>query len=277
MTEDRRRGWTVFTKPWPDLALGDLAAKVRQLGFDGVELPIRPGFQVEPDGAGKGLARAVQAFANEGLRVASVATEPTPSLIDACGIAGVPIIRICVSVGRDDDYLACEAVTRRRLDDLVKPLGEAGVKVGVQNHYGDSVSNAMGVRHLIEAYDPAVVGAVWDGAHCGLDGESPRLAADILWSHLCLVNLKNARWERAGSDRFDAARWHAVFVPGREGLCSWPEVLDQLHRRGYEGDVCLTAEYSDVPKTDEYVAGDLSWARTVAAGLDESVGVGGRS
>lgn len=267
MTPAQSVGWTVFTKPWPDLDLEALAAKVRGFGFDGVELPVRPGFQVQPDQVQGQLPRAVQAFAGEGLRIASLAAEPTPAVIDASAAAGVTIIRVCIAVRGREAYLTREGDVRRWLDGLAKQLADAGVKVGIQNHYGDNVPNAMGLLHLVEDYDPALVGAVWDGAHCGLDGESPRLAADILWSHLCLVNLKNARWEPAGSDRFGAADWRAVFVRGPEGLCSWPAVLRELARREYGGDICLTAEYTDEARTDEYVAADLHWARSVAGNL----------
>jgi len=262
-------GWlpgsiTVFTKPWPGLTLGRLAAHVRTLGFDGVELPVRPGFQVSPDDVSRQLREAAKVFVGEGLRIASVAAQPTPSVIAACGETGVPIIRICVDIPKGEDYLETESAVRRGLDAIVRKLAEDRVRVGVQNHYGGYVSNAMGIRHLIEDYDPAVVGAVWDGAHCGLDGEVPRLALAILWSHLCLVNLKNARWraERARNGHL-AARFEAEFVTGPDGLCPWEDVLAELRGRGYGGDLCMTAEYTDHVHTDDYLRSD----RLFLAGL----------
>jgi sugar phosphate isomerase/epimerase len=263
------RGWAVFTKPWREVGLGELARHVRELGLDGVELPVRPGFQVTPDKVEQGLPKAVAAFGAEGLRITSVAADPAPTVIAACGEAGISVIRICVEVPRGLGYLEREAEVKRWLDGLLPSLDDAGVKVGIQNHYGDSIANAMGVRHLVETYDPRLVGAVWDGAHCGLDGELPRLAADILWPHLCLVNLKNARWGPAGKDDFGAARWDAVFVPGREGLCSWPEVLAELSSRNYRGDICLTAEYNEQARVDRLVKADLVWAKSVTEALAE--------
>ena len=50
---------TVFTKPWSE-PLEQLADKVAALGLDGVELPIRPGYQVEPDNVATALADAVR-------------------------------------------------------------------------------------------------------------------------------------------------------------------------------------------------------------------------
>jgi sugar phosphate isomerase/epimerase len=272
MSRSEPKGWTVFTKPWRQMELGELSKHVRKLGFDGVELPVRPGFQVSPDEVEEGLPKAVVAFGADGLRIASVAADPAPAVIAACGEAGIFVIRICVEVPRGRGYLERESEVKRWLDSLLPSLEDAGVTVGIQNHYGDSIANAVGVRHLVEGYDPRLVGAVWDGAHCGLNGELPRLAADILWSHLCLVNLKNARWALTRENDFGAARWQPLFVPGPEGLCSWPEMLAELSSRNYPGDICLTAEYTEDARVNELVKTDLAWAKSVAEALADGGG-----
>jgi hypothetical protein len=47
--------FSVFTKPWPEMSVPELARFVHELGFDAVEFPVQPGFQVEPDNVGQGL------------------------------------------------------------------------------------------------------------------------------------------------------------------------------------------------------------------------------
>jgi sugar phosphate isomerase/epimerase len=267
MDHDKLRGWTVFIKPWRQNTLKEVASLVRSFGFDGVELPVRPGFQVEPSSVTEQLPEAVKILADEGLDVASVASTPTPHLLEACASNGISTVRICVEVPRDARYMEHETYLRHWFDSLVPHLTRSSVRLGVQNHYGDNVCNAMGLRHLLEGYDPKVIGAVWDGAHCGLDGELPHMAADILWPYLCLVNLKNARWQPAGTDSFGASQWAAEFVPGPQGLCSWPEVLRQLVERAYSGYVCLTAEYSDEDDLEDKVRSDLAWAKRIYADL----------
>jgi len=56
--------YTVFTKPWPDKSLPELARFVKDLGFDGVELPVRPNFQVIPETVGQfiGIQEGVEVF-----------------------------------------------------------------------------------------------------------------------------------------------------------------------------------------------------------------------
>ena len=63
---------TVFTKPWQELSLAELATLVKNLGFDGVELPVRPGYQVEPDNVSSGLKEATRVLGDHGVFIGSL-------------------------------------------------------------------------------------------------------------------------------------------------------------------------------------------------------------
>jgi hypothetical protein len=41
--------FAVFVKPWKRLSLAELGPHIRKLGFDLIELPVRPGFACEPE------------------------------------------------------------------------------------------------------------------------------------------------------------------------------------------------------------------------------------
>lgn len=224
--------FTVFTKPWK-MPLPALGAFVKGLGCDGVELPVRPGYQVGPEQVAKGLPAAAKILAECGLAIHSVAGPTDEPTIAACAEAGVPLIRICLAIPPDRRYLEYEVEVRREFDRLVPLLERYGVAIGVQNHSGRFVANAMGLRHLIEGYDPRQIGAVWDPAHGALDGEIPELAIDIVWSHLRLVNLKNAYWRRTNGAEAEVAQYAPWWTSGRQGLCSWPKVAAELKQRQY--------------------------------------------
>src|SRR5919199_6517524 len=99
--------FSVFTKPWK-VPLPDLGKFVAGLGFDGVEFPVRPGYQVEPEHIGRDLPGAAETLAEHGVRIASVATLPTPEAIAACARLGIPVIRVMAANGADG-YRAAEA------------------------------------------------------------------------------------------------------------------------------------------------------------------------
>lgn len=254
---------TVFTKPWK-LGLPELARHIAGLGFDGVELPVRPGYPVTPENAAQELPEAVRILGEHGLTIASIAGPTDEPTLAACAACKVPVVRICVGVEQGTDYLAGEAALQRRFDALAPLLDRYGVTLGVQNHYGRAdVCNAMGLRHLIERYDPRQVAAVWDAGHNGLEGEQPEMALDIVWSHLALVNLKSAFWRRTNGPEAEVAEWEAYWTTGRQGRANWPRVVAELRRRGYGGAVCLTAEYTDEAAVDRLVAEDVAFARSL--------------
>lgn len=257
--------FTVFNKPWK-LALPELGQHISRLGFDGVEMPVRPGYPVTPENVGTELKRAVKILADYGLQIASIAGPTDETTLAACADAGVPIIRICVGVREEEGYMAGEARLQREYDALVPLLAKHGVTLGIQNHIGKwDVSSAMCLRHLIEKYDPKHLAAVWDAGHTGLEGEAPEMAIDIVWSHLCLVNLKSAYWQRKNGPEAEVAEWESYWTTGRQGRANWPRVAAELKRRGYAGVVCLTAEYSDESSVDRLIAEDIRFARALFA------------
>ena len=261
--------FTVFSKPWPEKSPSELAAFIKKLGFDGIELPVRPGYPVPPEDVTKGLPEAAKIFADNGVKIGSIAGPTDEPTIAACAEAGVPIIRVCAGVNRELGYLASEAQMRKGYDALVPILQQHGVTLGVQNHCGHSIGSAIGIMHFIEDYDPKAIGAVLDLGHCGLDGEPDDMAIDICWSHLVLVNLKSAYWERVDPDA-DDIRWKAIWTTGRLGITSWPTIADELKKRNYVGDICLTAEYTDSDgghlrgaDVDPLISQDITYARSL--------------
>ena len=52
--------FSVFTKMWGDKSIEELGEFVRGLGFDGIELPVRPSYPVEPDSVATMLPAAAR-------------------------------------------------------------------------------------------------------------------------------------------------------------------------------------------------------------------------
>jgi sugar phosphate isomerase/epimerase len=259
MSSSSKIKYSVFIKPWKQ-PLSVLSKRIKGWGFDGIELPVRPGCQVQPENVVRDLPHAVKQMADAGLKIFSIAGPTDEATIATCAEAGVPVIRIMVPIG-DDGYMATEARFQNEFNNLLPLLEKYKVRIGVQNHLGKFICNAMGLRHLIETYDPHLIGAVWDAAHNALNGEDPEMGIDIVWSHLCMVNLKNAFWKQMNGPESEQVRWQPWWTNGRQGLANWLRVAAELRRRAYQGVVCLTAEYSDEPSVERLIAEDLIYAK----------------
>ena len=255
--------FSVFTKPWK-MPLPELGEHVAGLGFDAIELPVRPGYQVEPENVARGLPEAARILARSGVRIASVAGPTDEATVLACAEAGVPIIRTMARVG-PAGYLASVAALQAEYTALLPALERTGVVIGVQNHCDRFVTNAVGLRDLLAPFEPRHVAAVWDAAHEALNGMGPDMALEVVWPHLCMVNLKNAFWQRTTGPEAEVATWRHYWTSGRQGLASWPRVIAELRRRGYSGTVCLPAEYTDEEAVDRLIVEDLAFAQGLFA------------
>ena len=255
--------FSVFSKPWKTQSLAELGELVRTLGYDGIEFPVRPGYQVEPENVVRDLPQATRQLAEWGVRIYSVAGPTDEATIVACAEAGVPIIRTMARIEAGESYTEAEERYRREYDALLPLLEAHGVTIGVQNHCGRFVNHAVGLRALLQGFDPQYVAAVWDAAHEALAGSPPDLALDAIWPHLCMVNLKNGLWQRTNGPEAAYAEWRTYWTSGRHGLAVWPRVIEALKERNYEGVVCLTAEYSDQTIVERLAGEDLAFAQSL--------------
>ncbi|MDD4796594.1 MAG: sugar phosphate isomerase/epimerase [Eubacteriales bacterium] len=271
--------FSVFTKPWKTQPLPELAQRVADMGFDGVEYPLREGYQVQPSDGARGIVNLCAALGNYGVKVTSMAAgidvyaaeghgevvgvnEP---LLDGCAQAGVPIVRICQSLNKALGFHENMDALRRRYDEILPYCEKYGVTLGVQMHYGAAdITCSYDTYLLLKDYDPRYIAAVWDAGHSGLAGESPRYALDCLWRHLCMVNFKAAFWHRTNAGA--PAQWDARWVTGKEGMGSWAEAVAYLRARGYTGTVCLPAEYSDEANVQDYARQDLAYLKELFEG-----------
>lgn len=257
--------FSVFTKPWKSLSPAVLGEFVAGLGLDGIELPVRPGYQVEPDRVAT-LSAAAKTLAEFGVKILSVAGPTDETTIAACAEAGVPTIRVMAPVNSGESYPEAEARYRRAYDALVPLLEKYGVQLGVQNHFGRFVANAVGLQRLVAPYDPRHIAIVWDAAHEALNGNDLDLALDVAWPHLCMVNLKNAYWRRVNGPEAEVADWQVYWTAGRHGQASWPNVVADLKARGYQGVVCLPAEYTDEDAVERLITEDIAFVRDLFDG-----------
>lgn len=256
--------FSVFTKPWKNLSVWELGSFVKGMGFDGLEFPLRDGYQLEPGNADQ-LPQLVSQFADHGLKIFSVASGTDERVFAGCAEAGIPMLRIMPSISHELGYVASEKKAREQIEALLPLCEKYGVQIGCQQHYGNHVVDSMGLLHLLEDYDPKYVGAIWDSAHDALAGQQPEFGLDIVWSHLAMVNFKNAYYKLLSGPEAEAAEWKRYFTSAQNGLASWPRAAAYLKKRNYNGVVCLTAEYTNEQETDRLIKQDIAFARSLFA------------
>lgn len=261
----------LFTKLFRGRSLEEIGASAAALGFDGIDLLIRPGHQVEP-GDPAAIAAAVRRLAEDGLATPMATTDLTdaaapwaePSLA-ACAEAGIGLIRLGYwKYDPARGYAACFEAARRDLDGLAVLAAKTGVRLAIQLH-GDTIhGSGAQTAALLADHDPALVGAYPDpGNQTVQDGrEDWRFTLDILRPWLCCVGVKNGGWFAGELAASGQRRWRSDWLGIPDGMVPWDEIAAFLVETGYAGPLSFHSHYEvPLPQVLAQTGLDLGYVR----------------
>jgi sugar phosphate isomerase/epimerase len=238
--------YVYFTKLLKELDVRGLIAFCNDVGLDGVDLAVRPGYPVNPDNVVTALPDAVKAFADNGLAVGLVTVDTSlndaesktaKSVFTACGLAGVPAIKVGYFPYKApvDDAIKS---ARARLAGFAKLAETTKVKACCHTHSGNYIgNNGASMRLLLQDFDPHHVGAFLDTGHTAVNGGPFRLEMDLLRPWVALLAIKDMLWEK------DKAGWKYRVVPAGDGIVRWADVGLAVKETKFNGTISLHGEY----------------------------------
>lgn len=279
------------------LSVPELAVKARELGFDGIDVCVRPGHPVHPANVETALPQAVTAWNAQGL-LCPLATAPVTlanpdapevePLYAGCAAAGVPRVKIgFFPFSPGEDYWALVDAARRALEGFTRVGERHGVQTVYQVHSGPVLgSNCAGLMHLLRGLDPRWVGAYPDLGHMLLDGEDYPMGLAMVREYLSMVAAKDAYHapQPAGNEPPFVPR----FVKLGSGAVNWRRALGALKALGFDGAFSVHTEYdfdesiirqvgyadTTPPHLEEWARADAAYLRKVWAGAPGEGGVG---
>lgn len=117
--------------------------------------------------------------------------------------------------------------------DALRTAGRAaasyGITIAVLNEANMARPTATDVLDLIEAVDHPAVRLAWSPCDAYRNGERPSSVVERIAPHLSYVRVADVRLEEDG--------FHPT--PIGQGDVGWPQLLQELHERGYDGPVSL--------------------------------------
>jgi sugar phosphate isomerase/epimerase len=238
--------YVYFTKMLKELDLKGLIAFCKNVGLDGLDLAVRPGYPVNPENMAKMLPEAAKALASEALTIGIVTTETNlndpaskvaKGLFEACGAAGVPAIKIGY-FGYKGDFNANLKDARTKLAGFAKLAEQTKVRACVHTHSGNYIpNNCATLRILLQDFDPHHIGAFVDTGHTAVNGGPIRMELGMVRPHLSLIAIKDMIWDKG------AKGWaHRVTTAG-DGIVNWKEVALAVKENKFNGTICLHGEY----------------------------------
>jgi sugar phosphate isomerase/epimerase len=259
----------LFSKHLPKVHYSKLGGVLKDLGFAGCDLTVRPGGHVEPSLAAADLYRAVESIRAQGVEVpmitTALVTANDPTARPVLGIAGrmkVPYFKLGYWPYRTaDDIEARVAEVRREVIGLVS-LGRAnGMAAGFHNHSGANVGEAVwDTRVIIEGLDPSWIGYYFDPCHATAEGGEAgwNIAMRMALPRIKMVALKDFYWAKTNG------KWAMQMCPIGEGMVQWQQVFALLAAARFSGPISLHLEYEAADELAA-IARDLAFVKKQVA------------
>ncbi len=257
----------VFSKHLQFLDYTEMTEKAAEIGFDGIDLTVRPNGHVLPERVEEDLPKAVEAIKKAGLQPLMITT----AVEDAKGV-DERVLRTAAAQGvgyyRMNWYKYKEAQpmadTLREYQQQIKSLSELNRSLNLtgcyQNHAGKLVgASTWEIWQLLQTAQSSHMGVQYDIRHATVEGGlSWENGLRLLHKNIKILAIKDFVWAR------ENGKWVVKNVPLGEGMVDFKRYFGLLKQYGVQVPISMHYEYdlggaehgSKTPKVDKKVIYD---------------------
>lgn len=245
----------VFSKHLQFLGYNEMAETAAEIGFDGVDLTVRPGGHVLPENVNRDLPKAITAVQKQGLksfmmtsRLNSPKEKVNQQLLDVASDQGIKYYRTDYFRYPDQsDVLSFLDQCKTTLDKLASYSEKKGLYASYQNHAGSRYMGApvwdiAGILHQINSPH---LGSQYDIRHATVEGgQAWPIGLNYIHPHINTFVMKDFVWEKRDG------RWRVVNTPIGEGMVDFPAYMKQLKDLNITAPISIHFEYT-MPEEDD--------------------------
>ena len=253
---DEKMTLHIFSKHLQFLDYETTAKVAAEIGFDGVDLAVRPKGHVLPENVATDLPKAVAAIKKAGLQARTMTT----AIMDPQDASATAVLQTAREQGITHYrtnwlHYNREAINlpqsmdgfRQQLKALATLNEKTGMIGGYQNHAGDHYVGApiWDIALLLNDIDSQYLGSQYDIRHATVEGgQAWPLGLDLIQPHINVVVIKDFRWEQV-----DGA-WRVVNVPLGEGMVDFSRYFKLLRQYDVRCPISVHFEY-EMPEENE--------------------------
>lgn len=279
--------FAVFTVSTPTMTPDEIAPKLKEFGYDGIEWRV---VDEEPNAPGMGFwhgnkatipftgfvenAPNVRKLAEDnGLEMPALGTYVLASDLDDVetamkGAVAMGIKRLRVNVARYDGSEAFKPLwekDREHYKRVAELAGKYGVQALIELHHGSICPSASAARLYLEGFDPAQVGVIHDAGNMVYEGfENYRLGLETLGDYLSHVHVKNARWFPQKYREDKSVIWMCNAAAVHKGIADIRELFKALKAIGYD-DWITVEDFSTERPLQDRLQENLAFLKAVEA------------
>lgn len=246
--EDHKLNISIFSKHLQFLTVSEMAQAAAEMGFDGIDLSVRPNGHVEPEQAGEQLPRAVETLKKAGIKplmmtcsVSDADNSTDRNVLEIAAKSGIRLYRMNYFHYLEDKTIP-ESVDHYR--PRIRALAALNEKLGItgcyQNHAGHNYIGASiwELSDLVNSTPNRHMGIQYDIRHATVEGGlSWQSGLKLVRDRISMLALKDFRWEKVNN------KWQVVNCPIGEGMVDFASFFRLIKGYGLEVPVSLHFEY----------------------------------
>ncbi len=246
-TVDRAVKVCVFSKHLEWLDYQPMAETAAKLGFDGVDLTVRPGGHVLPENVTEDLPRAAEAVRRAGLEVYMISTaiggmdeQYTEPILKTAGELGISNYR--TNWYSYDEKLSIPQNLDRfktKLTRLADHNEKYQIQGDYQNHSGDGFGASIwDLWMVLKDIDSKWLGSQYDIRHATVEGsESWPVGLKLIHPYIGTLDIKDFHWSKQDGE------WQVENVPLGEGQVDFPKYFKLIKEYGITAPISIHYEY----------------------------------
>ena len=280
--------YAVFTVSTPTMSPEEVALKLGELGYDGVEWRV---VDEAPGATGMGfwlgnrstipltgfadhVERLKKLAGDRGLEMPVLGTyvrsndpwERIEAAVSAAVALGVPMLR--VNVPTYDGSVPFKPVwdqARADYQKVAELAAKHNVRALIEIHHGTICASASSTRQFLDGMDPTHVGVIHDAGNMVHEGfEQYRMGFELLGEYLAHVHIKNARWFPVRYLQDKTVIWKCDWTAVHKGSADLRELVRTLHVIGYDGWLSFE-DFSTERPLEERLRENLAFLKKIVA------------
>lgn len=237
----------LFSKHLQFLNYNDMSEAAADMGFNGLDLTVRPKGHVLPDRVSEDLPAAVMAMKKHGLttrmmttNVIDVESKEQRTVLETASKSGISHYRTAwLSYPEDRAIAASQAIYGQQLKNLEVLNKELDLIGCYQNHAGNHVGAPIwDLPPILQATKNANIGCQYDIRHAVVEGGSCwELGLRLIQPFIKSIVIKDFKWGTVNG------QWKPVNTPLGEGMVDFDRYFSLLKKYNINVPVSLHLEY----------------------------------
>ncbi|MFY0598106.1 MAG: sugar phosphate isomerase/epimerase [Cyclobacteriaceae bacterium] len=237
----------IFSKHLQFLNYKEMSEAAAEIGFDGVDLTVRPGGHILPENVEEQLPLATAQLNKVDLKPKLMTTAITDAndaftkkILTSASKEGIACYRL--GYYRYPDNLSIPesiANIQQQTRELARLNQELNISGAYQNHAGMHVGASIWeIWQMLQEIDPAYLGCQYDIRHATVEGgKSWNTGLRLINQQINSIVLKDFKWEQSGG------KWKLINTPIGEGMVDFRSYFKLLKKYQIKVPISLHLEY----------------------------------